>query len=398
MNINRLSVKIDALMYNGTAQNTIYKSNESNLSLKGITTLVQFNQTVNVSIYDSVYNKNYNTTVDQDGNWEVNNIDLSSMSDEVLTIKATVKDVYNNQAITYMQMLKYSKTIVEIDLSSFEDKYSIIIDESNNRANYINAMNIDTFDITGNISNQDDNTLYLGIDDNNEDIQVFVEDISNDEYIKKFYNANKTLDGKLSQLEEGSHNISIYLRNKETNNVIDNINDQVSFIKDTTYPTLSSPLTISNKNSTSDVSTLTFKFSEKMKFESFDTLSTNNYGNITILVETNTTNGQIDNKTLVNIEFDESNYDNYFLNGSNFNNTLVLSLNNSSNKLFFYDKTHYVKITRGVVQDIAQNDYNGTDDLANKSEAFFTFKVLNIDTSKSFLGCTSLELCHIDFI
>lgn len=174
--------------------------------------------------------------------------------------------------------------------------------------------------------------------------------------------------------------------------MIDNINDQVSFIKDTTYPTLSSPLTISNKNSTSDVSTLTFKFSEKMKFESFDTLSTNNYGNITILVETNTTNGQIDNKTLVNIEFDESNYDNYFFNGSNFNNTLVLSLNNSSNKLFFYDKTHYVKITRGVVQDIAQND------LANKSEAFFTFKVLNIDTSKSFLGCTSLELCHIDFI
>ena len=83
--------------------------------------------------------------------------------------------------------------------------------------------------------------------------------------------------------------------------MIDNINDQVSFIKDTTYPTLSSPLTISNKNSTSDVSTLTFKFSEKMKFESFDTLSTNNYGNITILVETNTTNGQIDNKTLVNI-------------------------------------------------------------------------------------------------
>jgi hypothetical protein len=203
MNINRLSVKIDALMYNGREQNTIYKSNESNLSLKGITTLVQFNQTVNVSIYDSVYNKNYNTTVDQDGNWEVNNIDLSSMSDEVLTIKATLKDVYNNQAITYMKMLKYSKTIVEIDLSSFEDKYSIIIDESNNRANYINAMNIDTFDITGNISNQDDNTLYLGIDDTNEDIQVFVGDISNDEYIKKFYNANKTLDGKLSQLEEG---------------------------------------------------------------------------------------------------------------------------------------------------------------------------------------------------
>ena len=377
--ITRLSNSIDGMYANDIKieNNLIDLSNQDNFTIKGTTTYVEDGNNVSISIkakdqnLDDSKNSTHTTyAIVKDNKWKTPSINFTTFHDASYDVIVEVQDNSGNEAAKqYMIFSKDIDTTININQTNLNRLFSRN-DTASSTKLYVNSYDIRYLNnqtLFGTYKNRNSNIIKLIIDNNKAEITNLYNKDDSDSSNYGNWNITIDLDNNLTQ---GLNDIKVFISKQETG-----FKANITIIKDTISPELNTTtISYSNTNGTND-STLDFNFTEIVKFESDNTLRDTNtsniiYGNITIVAEvTNSTlvsDGNRGNYTVAHIQINSSNFETYFGSNGNYNNNMQLQLKQS----FIYGMKHRVIITRGVFQDLAQNDFNGTGNLSTTTYIF----------------------------